>query len=89
MLRKFSRSSLCIHTPISLNLSFIRIETILSCRLVLNLRRISRVRSGQGTGSYDLQFASNAFLGNIGAPLRSADEERDDFNNDIDDDAPR
>ena len=28
---------------------------------------------------YPLQFASNAFLGNIGAPLRDAEEEWDDI----------
>ena len=69
----------------------ISIETILSCRLVLNLRRMSRVQSGQNTlagqasGLCDLQFTSNAFLGNIGAPLRSIDEEWDDFDGDIND----
>ena len=50
---------------------------------------MSRVRSGQGTSAgqafslCDPQFASNAFLGNIGAPLRGVDEERDDFDDDI------
>ena len=55
-----------------------RIETILSCRLVLNLRRVAHQQQGQlsaGQSTFQLQFASNGFLGNIGAPLRSIDDE--------------
>ena len=38
---------------------------------------------------YPLQFASNAFLGNIGAPLRDADEEWNDIMEDADQDDHR
>ena len=64
-------------------------EAIISCRLVLNLRRLSHSSSTQMSRSenqisvVDLQFATNGLLGNIGAPLRSTEEEMDDFDEDI------
>ena len=59
---------------------------ILTCRLVLNLRRVARERytvslSGDiGLGQElstipQLQFATNRFLGNIGAPLRNDEQD--------------
>ena len=59
---------------------------MISCRLVLNLRRLSHSPLEQSLNhisAIDLNFTANGFLGNIGAPLRSADEERVDFDDDI------
>lgn len=73
-----------LHTP-STNVSVVppSLETILSSRLLLNLRRLSDLETNQTTirisASNEVQFVANSFLGNIGAPLRSADEERDDL----------
>ena len=57
---------------------------MLSCRLVLNLRRLPRILQRQGgqrstrqsttINDNGLQFSTNALLGNIGAPLRSGDD---------------
>ena len=61
-------------------------ETILSCRLVLNLRRLSRSspdRSIKSPSTPDQLFTTNGVLGNIGEPLRSADEERIDHEEDL------
>jgi len=50
------------------------LETILTCRLVLNLKRLSS--PSRNISAPTIQFASNRFLGNIGAPLRDSDEEK-------------
>ena len=57
---------------------------MLSCRLVLNLRRLPRILQRQGDqrstwqsttiNDSGLRFATNTLLGNIGAPLRSGDD---------------
>ena len=58
-------------------------EALLSCRLVLNLRRVSHSEPDQGfprisaINIKELQFTSNGFLGNIGASLRDEGEDGD------------
>jgi len=62
------------------------VENILSCRLVLNLRRLSHSSSNQSVKSVstpDLLFTASGILGNIGEPLRTPHEERIDFEEDI------
>ena len=67
---------------------FTRVEALLSCRLVLNLKR--RNHGGHNTSFEQLstfrgqKFTNEVVLGNIGAPLRSVDEEWDDFIEDTD-----
>ena len=61
-----------------------RVEALLSCRLVLNLKRRSQRDQNTSLGrvsSLRVQnFTNEVVLGNIGAPLRDADEEWvDDF----------
>ena len=61
-------------------------ETILSCRLVLNLRRLSRSSPNGNIASFstpDELLTTNGILGNIGEPLRSADEGRIDHEKEL------
>ena len=62
------------------------VENILSCRLVLNLRRLSHSSSNQSVKSVstpDLLFTASGILGNIGEPLRTEHEEMIDFEEDV------
>ncbi len=52
-----------------------RLAATLTTRLVLNLHRLPRVNGTVTSTLPDVAFATNSFLGNIGAPLR---EETDD-----------
>lgn len=58
------------------------LETILSSRLLLNLRQLPHSEMNQTliliSASNKIVFATNAFLGNIGAPVQTVDEEDDD-----------
>ena len=51
-----------------------RFENILSCRLVLNIRRAAHARRGLENSTFRLEFTSDTFLGNIGDPLRDVEE---------------
>ena len=54
-----------------------RIEVILGCRLVLNLRQLSSdsLESQHDSGMPNIRFATSTLLANIGAPLRIGEEE--------------
>ncbi|TDL19078.1 hypothetical protein BD410DRAFT_449538 [Rickenella mellea] len=61
-------------------------------RLVLNLRRVSRLQDGRASTHGDIGsiqgpvFATNSLLGNLGAPLRMGPDDDDDFGEvDVDD----
>ena len=60
-----------------------RLQNIITCRLVLNLKTFEETRQEASLHLPSLNFATNSFLGNIGAPLRAPGEDYDDF--DIDD----
>ena len=68
----------------------VRVETLLSCRLVLNLKRLSQRDQNISLGrisSFRAQKLTNeVVLGNIGAPLRDADEEWNVYMEAIDED---
>ena len=84
-----SKLRFCIRSSIFNNpfSEFGRVEALLSCRLVLNLKRRSQ-RDQNSFGRISSirvqEFTNEVVLGNIGAPLRDPDEERDDFMEDTD-----
>ncbi|TDL18643.1 hypothetical protein BD410DRAFT_900724 [Rickenella mellea] len=61
------------------------LTAILVNRLVLNLRQVSHLHEGnapalRGTGTiHEPVFATNSFLGNLGAPLRVGPEDEDEI----------
>jgi len=61
------------------------IQSIAICRLVLNLRQLSGTHLSNKTGHTvhectlpEIRFATSAFLGNIGAPVREGVDEKEE-----------
>ncbi len=59
--------------------SFIRFASILTNRLVLNLKQAGNLHMQHETSTLpSLAFATNSFVGNLGAPFRVSNEDDED-----------